>query len=499
MIEHEDIVDDEFERLESKRQLKKLLLAKTELMASDPLRFYHPHAKQDLFHRQGGLKHRAVFAGNRFGKSQMGVAEDAAFVTGCRPWYGSTDPAYLGGIPQRPVKLLIITTDWDKVDEIFTSERGELGKLWKMLPRGIVKTKKRNHSGAIEMMELNNGSVIRFDTVKSFEVNPQGSESSDWDAIHIDEPCSEDQYKAASRGLMDRGGCDWFTLTPLREPWIYDFFFSREDMEADKLANGLMSGGNRWAIRGSTYDNTFLSKSAIEDYESTLSEDEKTCRLLGVPLELSGMVYKEFSYSKHVYKECPIGWEDLHLPPSNWPVWVLIDPHPQTPTMCLFVAAAPSGQLFYFDEIFQKLMINELSEELLLRTRRFNSVRFVCDPLAFIEHPISGGSMAQEFARCGVPVRKATKALTQGIMRVKEELKKPDRLWFSCRLRETLFEFTHYVWDTRENKPKDKDDHAMECLYRSILEQPRFFNTVVSSPIIPELEIRGSRQLLMTI
>ena len=135
-IEHED-------RLLDKQKLKEALLTKLEVMQDDPLRFYKPHDKQDQFHRAGDYKHRAVFAGNRFGKSQMGVAEDAAFVFGARSWYPEGSEARYAGIPQRPVKLLIITTDWDKVDEIFTSERGERGKLWRMLPRGFVKNKKR--------------------------------------------------------------------------------------------------------------------------------------------------------------------------------------------------------------------------------------------------------------------------------------------------------------------------------------------------------------------
>ena len=74
-------------------------------------------------------------------------------------------------------------------------------------------------------------------------------------------------------------------------------------------------------------------------------------------------------------------------------------------------------------------------------------------------------------------------------MLVKQELKKEDRLWFSMRLRETLFEFTQYVWDERENKPRDKDDHAMVCLYRALYERPRWFSMEKRSPV-PDLEIR---------
>jgi hypothetical protein len=486
-VEHED-------RVLAKQKLKEALLGKLEVMQDDPLRFYRPHDKQDAFHRAGVFKHRAVFAGNRFGKSQMGVAEDAAFVSGCRSWYPENDPARIAGIPQRPVKLLIITTDWDKVDEIFTSERGERGKLWRMLPRGFVKNKKRNHSGAIEMMEMTNGSVIRFDTVKSFEVNPQGSESSDWDAIHIDEPCSEDQYKAAARGLMDRGGSDWFTLTPLKEPWIYDKFFSRVPGQDE-----LDMKPSHWAVRGTTYDNTYLSKAAIEDYEASLTEDERQCRLLGVPLELSGLVFKEFSYTRNVYKETPIGWEDMSLPPKHWPIWVSIDPHPQTPAMVLFCAASPHGQLFFYDEIFKSMALDELADSIKTRIAGYNCVRVSADPWIFTEHALTGQCIARELAHRGLRVTKASKDLSGGIMLTQQELRKEDRVYVSDRLRNTLFEFAHYVWAARENKPKDKNDHAMECFRRILQEGPRWFDTTRSSAPIPEIDFKVGHKELFTI
>ena len=483
--------------LDDKLQLRKLLQQKAELLAQNPLKYYKPQPKQDAFHRAGDVKHRAVFAGNRFGKSLMGVNEDGAWLQGERPWYPIGDPDRYKGIPQHPVKLLCITTDWDLVDSIFTSQRGEGGKLWKALPRGFVKAVRRNHSGSIDMVECINNSVMRFDTVKSFLTNPQGAESTDWDGVHIDEPCCEDHYKAVSRGLIDRGGKDWFTLTPKREPWIYDKFHARSD-EGEMLESS--NKNNHWSIRGSTYENKYLSKAEIDDFNDSLSDDERTCMIEGIPLELSGMIYKEFSYSKHVYKVVPTGWEDLHLPPKDWPVWVLIDPHPQTPSMVLMCAVDPHQRIWYFDEIFQKLMIIDLADEILKKTKRFNRVKYVCDPLAFIKHPVTGAqSMAEDFYRKGVPVLQSVKDLQGGIMRVKQELKKPDRLWFSMRLRETMYEFGHYVWDERENKPKDKDDHAMECLYRSLMENPRYYNTVEKKAPVGDLEIKVTQEMLFKV
>jgi hypothetical protein len=96
---------------------KKQLLGKQALLQRNfGLCFYVPHEKQDNFHRAGAFKHRLWESGNRGGKSTGGVAEDCAWLVGERAWYQKSDPARTLGIPQHPVKGLVITTDWDKVD-----------------------------------------------------------------------------------------------------------------------------------------------------------------------------------------------------------------------------------------------------------------------------------------------------------------------------------------------------------------------------------------------
>ena len=119
------------------------------------LAFYRPWAKQDAFH-SATAKFRMMRMGNRGGKSTGGCAEDLAWMLGERPWYKSkftiyhrdgsvyrvhdgyeNHPLVRQGIPQRPTKQLIITTDWDKVNEIWTGQEGARpGKFWQMVPKG---------------------------------------------------------------------------------------------------------------------------------------------------------------------------------------------------------------------------------------------------------------------------------------------------------------------------------------------------------------------------
>lgn len=472
---------DQADLLVAQQQHKQLLVRRALLQKNYGLCFYKPDydpntktwggGPQDAFHRAGAHKHRLWSAGNRSGKSTTGVAEDCSWLVGERVFYPSHDPARTVGLPNHPVRGLVIAADWDKVDEIFTSERGTEGKLWSMLPRGFVKSKRRNHSGAIELVECINGSTLRFDTVKSWSVNPMGLESSDHDFVHYDEPCPEQMYKAISRGLIDRNGKDWFNLTPLTEPWIHDMFFPNRLAE-----NKLFESGSKWAQRSETKQNLTLTAEAMADYFDGLTEDERQCRMLGIPLELSGMVYKDFKWEKHVLKDLPLGWDCYSNPPAIYSVYYAIDPHPQTPHHVLFLAVAPTGQLFLFDEIFVHCPIDELSQKINQRVAGRFVVRSICDPLGFISHPITNTSMVDGFGEHGIYLSKASKAREEGILRVQQLLRKGDALYVSPLLEETLFEFTHYCWDSKENKPKDKDDHAMENLYRLVLESPCYID-----------------------
>jgi hypothetical protein len=432
-----------------------------QLVRENGLLFYKPHAKQDSFHRAGAkFKKRMVRAGNRFGKSHLGCSEDCAWVLNERVWYPEGDPARRGGIPQRPVKGLIITTDWDKVREIWTEEGGDQpGKLWSMLPKGFVKQKNRNHSGAIDYMLMRNGSVLRFDTVKSFMTNPQGAESSNWDFIHVDEPCPQKMFKAHARGLIDTGGSFWFTLTPLAEFWINDLFFPQE---TDKPRNDI------WAVDGSIYDNPHLSAEDIESYASLLSDDEKDCRLYGIPMHLTGLIYKEFAHDRHVRQEPPIGWKDWLTPPDNWTIYVQIDVHPRTPHAVLFLAVSPFGHHYYYNDLFVHCTIPDLVKKIRELLQGRIPTWFSVDPLAFVEYPKEEifSSMADEFAAHGMPVEKAPKNPAFGILEVKKQLKLLGQIQFSPECRRTLWEIRRWCWDEDKNKPMDVDDHMMENLYR---------------------------------
>lgn len=509
----------DLETLRLRQRQLELLRAKLALINDHGIEFYRPHEKQHAFH-SAGEKERAFFAGNRTGKSEADAAETIAWFLGERVWYKHSFPIYgvrdgkkvivafheghefhplvRQGIPQHATKQLVITTDWKKVDEVWTSEQGSPpGKVWKFIPATLNVESRRNHEGIIDRIyNPATGAIIRFTTEQAFIKNPQSGESTDYDRIAIDEPIIEDMYKAHSRGLIDRDGQSDFTLTSLREAWIYDRFNPEE--AADKKTY-------RFSVRATMDDNPYLTASAKDRYLDNLTPEEVECRRLGVPLELTGLVYKEFQREVHILKSLPLGWTDWWSPPLDWTIYAAIDVHEQTPQAVMFVAVPPKGVPIIYNEIWESCTADTLAENVKRHLAGRNVGFIKADPRAWNEDPVYRVSMASRFMANGLAVEKASKALTFGIQNMKGILQRRHKepatgletpeVYFSPVVKRTLREITHWHYD-KENKPIDRDDHFMECMYRIFINAPLAWIKPFVSSRIPDFTLDMSTRVL---
>ena len=511
------------EVLQLKRQLE-ALKEFNRLREDNGLEFFRPHWKQHLFLSHADRKYRYARTGNRFGKSDMGAAEDVAWAYGERSWYKHTfdvegaggkvmhrheghenHPLVGLGIPKRPTKGVVLTVDWQKSQEIFTNLEAGLGrgKLFKFLPRDAFRKASKSSNGVIDKLTVESihggESSIYFDTVKSFMQNPMGLESSNWDWVHVDEPIPQEMWKAVSRGLVDTGGSAWFCCTPLSEPWLNDFFLPNVMYQLDETAaNVFGEKGNKIVVTGSMYDNPYVNDDDKRDYEETLTEDEKKCRIHGIPLAMAGMVYKEFDHTRHIYREVPHGWESKGRPPENYTIYRAIDPHPRTPHAVLWIAVAPTGEKFVFDEIFDGCLIPELSEQILRVEDGLFFFKGVTDPLAYIKNPVDDTCMADCFFEHGVFFEKSSKERERGILMTRELLAEPSGFYVNEDCVRTIWEFEHYVWDpNRPDKPLDKDDHMMENLYRLAITELEFVDEDYNSKeYYPQVSLASIEQEL---
>lgn len=479
-------LDEEIGRLTL--QVSKDLEKYEKLLRSYKIKQFVPSPKQWEFIKMAHIPRRAVIAGNRFGKSTVGIVEDICFMLGHRPYLSPTHPLYTWGIPDHGVKILVIAQDWDKVKEIFTNDTEDserVGKLFEWLPRdciapdGLGKTS----TGVINQVDIQvtfrgrvRRSSIHFDTVRSYKADKMGQESSDWDVIHVDEPIPQGMWNAVSRGLIDREGKAWMLLTPLSENWLTSWF--EEQASADPK--------NFFHMSATMHDNPTLTEQAKQLYLSQLSDEERTCRELGIPLSAGRKVYWSYSEAVHLVKEDglvewakKVGWESPFFPPDDWNVGASLDLHPTTPHAALFAAWNKDYVVFYHD-IFQKVtirdIVNEVTGEVEVKGLASQikaavaglDVKFiVCDPIAWIKNPETGICWANYLQEAGINVQKASKAKTNGIQEMNE--------WFSGAKGKQVFVLPwckHFRREIREyyigdnGKPVDANDHIMECMYR---------------------------------
>lgn len=529
------------ERLRAAKELNENLRRERALRQNYGINFYRPHLKQYKFHISPATGRYMRF-GNRGGKSDCGIIEDLCMCMGQRPFMKKVFPVLQGdrtvafyheghethpyvtaGIPQKPVKGLVIVVDWDVAQRVFFTRTGSddaIGKFWRYIPREAVGKTRVDGKGRFVEIEIKRerqygggSSTLTIETVQSYKNNKLSLESADWDFIHVDEPCPQAMFEAVSRGLMDRAGRYWFNCTPLDEMWINDEFtppkcrvgFDAPDGTAFGKPTSSGHQTTRFVITGSIYDNPHRNDAGVAEFESTLTRDQKACRLYGIPTAMAGLVYKSFEYDSHVLEQVPFGWNSFKEPPADYTIRWWFDYHTRLPQAVLFFATDPKGRVFVYDELFEDNHIDPVCKKILARTQGRNVIDQEIDPFALIPHPVTGESVQDELAKYGLFPVPSTKDLTTGIIKTDQRLAERDpqgqpTIYFAPHLTQTLYEFQHYVYDSEKNEPKDKDNHMMENLYRAILNgcpyvdpSPTKFVRRVTA-IRPDEHTRGFKQ-----
>lgn len=459
------------------------------------LAFFKPEPYQEGFF-QSKSHVRMAFGSNRSGKTTCGLAEDISFALGFRPWelppelatlpleellFSSEIPLSARTPVKTPTKVLILEDDWDTADEILiTGTQDRAGKLTHYLPKECLDGKpEKNSLGYFCQWHLKNGSSIRIDTEKSFVNDPGSFEGGSGDLIHYDEPKKRELRVALKRGLVDRYGYEIFTLTPLAEPWMKDELYDKAATDPEISVHFF-----------DTELNSHISKAGWEEFKKTLTEDEKEARIHGRWIHLRGLVYKEFI--PRLYQDGGNLIEPVSLDwiKENATIYDSIDPHPRQPLAWLGLAADKMGRLIVWDEIFVKCLIPEFCDLIKSKLGNVEPERTTIDPIAFIADPVDGRHWANEFWDNNIAVQQASKARAQGIMDVRKAFAER-RLLICTNCFTLIHELQHYVYQewksgsqrSEKEKPIDKDDHLVECLYRLVIGQPEYMAASKHKPV----------------
>ena len=305
-----------------------------------------------------------------------------------------------------------------------------------------------------------------------------------------DELPPADIYRENRLRTLDVRGSIYTAFTPPDEigmsradvGWFYD-----EVYEA-----GLQGRPGFETIRLFTENNSILDAAAIADLMSKLTDEQRAVRLHGEFLHLTGVIYSLFMHGSATWCfKCQkritmvaggcISCKgddvvefahvvDPHPIPTNWPIVMVIDPHPRKKDAIGWFAITPSDDIVMVAEAEAdgtaadvKRVIDDVerSHRLLVRKR-------LMDPNIATETNDKmgrGWTIRKAYDDVGIRCDMANDEINAGIQNV-QELLKPDRATRRPRFRafntcqKFIYGMRHWSWDehvrANDKEPKEK-------------------------------------------
>jgi phage terminase large subunit len=433
--------------LEQKQELLKSLKQKELIRQEKVLETFQPHAGQEGF-LKAPQKIRAMFSGNGFGKTTA-LAVDLIY-------------AHTESHPYRDTSLVrhswFLISGFDKAEDYWNEI-----KRW--CPPSKLPTVNKMGTSAIKRLEWPNGSITTF---YSHDQDAGKLEGTNIDALYCDEPPPRDLWIAAYRGL--RNNPDYYIViagTPISEPWMYEEIYMPWHLKKDP---------NIYIIQGSTYENPYLSKQWIKDFEGRLTEDERASRIHGEFSHLAGRVFKEFSRKTHVYTYQK--W------PEEWPVYMAVDPHPRKPHTALWLGVTADDTMVVVDELSVEGDIESFANAI-KEKEKDAGYKIVCRR---IDNSGSGtdwnrDSFVSELARLGIrtsPMRKAEKDVASSLQKIKLLLKNNQlRFLENCVL--AISDMELYAWQDYRNPSQAGVNEKPRKIHDDFIDPLRYI--IVSNPV----------------
>ena len=448
------------------------------------IKYFVPNRPQ-LKATQSGARIVCYTGGNRGGKSTAGAEFLSGHLSrtypGCEchgEWFNEEKRFPVG----RSLKALVVATSFQKIEEVIEP------KLMSLLPKTLIQRVVRGQMGYLRRVELKDGSKI---TCLSGDQDDMEFESADWDIAWIDEPMSHAKFIAIMRGLLDRRGLMILTFTPTIEPWMKDEFLDKADGKFIDV------------VEADTYENTedihgspILTKQSIEEFEKTMSEDEKETRIHGKFFHLRGIVYKNFG---DVHYADEFSYEEDCKKQGKLPVICVLDPHDRRPHHVIWAYLDTEGDIHVDYELVTHCELDELARRIrqVEKERGYKMRRRLIDPNFGLRpsKPGSNRTVKDEIAFHGVGFYPANDEIELGHMIVRDYLnwdsQKPlsatnkPKLFFSKeRASYTIKSMRNYQYadwkgttkDERDPKEqqKDKDTHGADCIRYLCISKPQY-------------------------
>jgi phage terminase large subunit-like protein len=472
-------------------------------------------------------KRRIMECGEKTGKTRAGIAEDIAHLMGYRPWLLADDPDYKIAIPVPNHGLLGCETMGQSVEAKIEPE------LRLLIPEICAPEWKNDSTGALKHVTL------RYDTngrqcgstlhLRSYNQHADTFRGIDPHFVHWDEPPPQDILKAVERGKVVTNSPSWFTMTPLKEAYIFDLFSVRAFND-----NG--SDQEIAIFKGSMWDNCqdycrdcdcyipendpvnlkdpheerpvdwcplcgkimgFVPKAGIKEYAKLYTDkDELDAHLEGKWAHLSGLVYKTLDAKIHKCKDFEI--------PRDWMRVEAVDPHDARPTRWNFFAVSPeeivingkpANRAYCYTYLLANGNVNEIVKSVRMKRAEHGYIdpQFVILDAKFGSKSIKTGdeetSWEEELEKAGIgKIRLSHSApgdVALGHKRVKEYLALHYSKLRDASLPGILFfeegtkgdrgpwqDMSNYQWKPGTDKPEEAYKDMCDTVRYFALEQP---------------------------
>lgn len=497
-------------------ELDALIRERAQRSSSNPLKYMWPHQKNCdgnnckeaniSFETYDGKRHtirgcpqaeffnslkdiKAFFGSNRAGKTTAGVYEFCCHMTGIYPSW------WKGRKWKRPIKGRAFAADFTNGVKVLTE------KLHEWMPKAAISDVFRNNQKAdvdwyIKHYTDGVEDGISHFNIMSYEQEVHLAEGWSGDLVLFDEPPSRDLYIAVSRGLVDKDGVTLFTLTPLKEPWLFDEIYNSKSDRVFSIIADMRHNLER--INPLNHQSIGLSEEAIRKFEEKLTEEERETRVHGKFRYLAGRIWKEWDRDVHTFDRNVVWALDRKKmviipgqPPQQWPRCMIVDPHDRNPHALLWVAMDETGESWVYREAYLGdytiEMVVEYIKKVELEAREKVQLRIIDPNFGPKRYANTGNTVRDEFELAG---RKLNFPIRFGFgddhkevarKRISEMLKynsaKPlgllnhPILHVASDLKNCIYQIEHYVWDefragdrNPKEKPKDLNDHFADCL-----------------------------------
>lgn len=466
----------------SKVELIKQAEAATELQRryrEEKLLFYSPCSDK---HKQFHLSTkpiRAIFGGNRSGKSVCGLVEllfHACFKR--HPYTGIENP--------KNAHYRIFTTKFQIAEEFI------IPMLQEWVPRKWLKGGSWDsaYDSRYHILRGEQGGII---DILTYDQETSVTESVTIHGAWMDEEAPEKMFSGTIARLISVKGFLLLTVTPLYGmSWALRLWRQAGTPAVD-------------VFRLSIHDNKYLPKDYVAQMIEQWPEQERAAREKGDFLEFSGLVYKELDDHVHFLND----WQ----PPAYYcPVILSVDPHPRKPTVCTWAMLTPGESLVFFDEMeisgSARDIVKAIKER--ERTHKYDTQMRLIDPAANKQVSGIGSSLTTlgEFENAGMGFTLADNSeagynvvheyLSFDTSRPVDSLNHP-RLYFTSGVPRTWQGMKELLWDEyrfgndlRDPKERVKDFHKdfPDCVRYTVAQKPTA-NSDLAEPVEFKVQVNG--------